>query len=286
MLTPINATHSLKPVEPVHIPEVRSKSDNPIINATRELTEKSKKLPGIAQDASPAAVQQHRNELLTCLDALDKTGCWDYQQDDQSIRPVAVGLQALFEQALLDSLENGTVLQADIIFTTANPLTPLCQPVGMSSSSMVSTSVASHPGSKDTVISRTFTMPRLLDHPSVNICTLYSQKRANPVDQSYYDDMCLAHPDGNKFYSLCTEQPLPEELSGANYVVVSKDFSTHFFGVRITQANKETDNCVIFTQDAQQRLKQLCENYLENVLLQHPVDRVLNKFIDLLRQNY
>ncbi|POT59491.1 hypothetical protein C3432_01855 [Citrobacter amalonaticus] len=286
MLAAINSGAYVSQINRSHAPSVVLQSNNPVINKARELTENLHKLPGIPADARPEDIQKHRNNLLTCLDAVEKTGNWACQQDDRSIRPVAVGLQGIFEEALLSSLESGDVARADIIFTTANPPTPLCHSDALRTPSLLSNSVASDAGSYDTVISRVHTVPALLNHPSVNLCSIYSQERENPVDQNVYDDVCLAHPDKSKFYSLCSGVPLPDNLSGANYFVVSKDNNVNLFALRITQANKETDNCVIFTRDEQQKLKDLCDNYLDNVQAKYPGDDNLGKFMELLRQNY
>lgn len=286
MLSTIHSVPSHATVGSTYEATAVQHNQNPVIGKTRELIETLPQLPGVPADAPADEVLKHRNNLLACLDMLDKTGSWSCQQDDRSIRPVAVGLQAIYEQALLSSLDSGDVLRADILFTTMNPITPLCCSTAIGTPSLLSNSVASHPGSYDTVISRTRTVPQLLNHPAVNLCTVYSKERENPADQSIYDTVCLAHPDKSKFQSICTGINLPEHLSGANYFVVSKDNNIHLLGLRITQANKETDRCEIFTKDEQQRLKDLCDNYMDAIPLQDGVDENMGKFMKLLHQNY
>ncbi|WP_230350814.1 type I-F CRISPR-associated protein Csy2 [Lelliottia sp. WAP21] len=286
MLSALNTAVHISPTERADRSSVISQSRNPVIDRTRQMIEKMPKLPGIAADAKPEDIQKHRENLLACLDKVDKTGDWCYQQDDASIRPIAVGLQAIFEQALLTSLASGEVAKADVVFITANPVTPLCHAAALSTPSLLSRSVANHAGSYDTVISRINTVPALLNHPDVNVCALYAHKRENASDQAIYDDVCRSHPDSNKFLSLCTELPLPDNFSGANYFVVSKDNTVNMFCLRITQANKETDNCSIFTHDGQNRLADLYENYLHILEGKYSNDTSLAKFIGLFRQNY
>ena len=286
MLSTVNSSASISQAHYADTTSVTSSNSNPVINKSREMIEVMPKLPGIAADAKPEDVQKHREDLLACLDVVEKTGDWCCMQDDATIRPVAVGLQAIFEQALLSTLASGEVARADVIFVTANPVTPLCHAAALSTPSLLSSSVANHAGSYDTVISRINTVPELLNHPNVNLCALYSQKRESAADQAVYDNVCLAHPDSDKFLSLCTDTPLPDDLSGANYFVVSNDNKVSMFCLRITQANKETDCCSIFTKDEQHRLSGLYDNYLQGVEAKHSDNAALAKFIGLLRQNY
>lgn len=271
---------------PPHVSFDSSRKSNYIIDKSRELIEMMPKLPGISVDAQQEDVQTHRNNLLACLNELEKTGTWCLQQKDSSIRPRAVGLQAIFEHALLSLLESGEVTRADIIFTTLNPVTPLCHVNALCTPSLISGSVSHHAGSYDTVIERVKTVPQLLNHPSVHICSVYSKERENPVDQAVYNDVCLMHPDKSQFYSLCSDEPLAESLSGANYFLTSKDNNVSLFGIRITQANIETDSCAIFTKDEQQKLKDLSDNYMDIILKKRPEDENLRSFVSLLHQNY
>lgn len=263
-------------------------NDNPVFTTVRKLINVMPKLPGITADASPAEVHQHRQNLLACVESLDKDGLWAQRQDDSTVRPVAVGLQAIFEQALLDTVAAGEILHADIIFTTANPLTPLCQAPGNGhfNPSLTSGCVAHHPGSYDTVISRTHTVPQLLGRPEISVCAIYSRERADPIAQAFYDSVCREQSDPNKFYSLRSGISLPDCLSGACYFVVSKDNNTHLFGLRITQANIPTDNCVVFTKDNQQLLMSLRDNYVNAVAALHPEDEILRRFMSRLDGNY
>lgn len=269
-----------------HVSHDSSLKNNPVINRVRDLIETMNKLPGISVDAKQDDMMKHRNNLLACLNELEINGTWSLQQSDYTIRPRAVGLQAIFEYALLNALESGDVVRADIIFTTINPVTPLCHANALCTSSLMTGSVANHAGSYDTVIERAKTVPKLLNHPLVHICSIYSKERENPQDQAIYDEVCLSHPDKNKFYSLCSGKILPESLSGANYFVTLKGNNVSLFGIRITQANIETDNCVIFTKDEQQKLKDLSDNYMDVILKQQPEDENLSKFVRLLHQNY
>nr|WP_318383132.1 hypothetical protein [uncultured Enterobacter sp.] len=265
-----------------------SQYSHPVLNAAQTLIETMPKLPGIAESAAPEEVAKHRQNLTNCLSVAANEGIWSQQQNDQHIRPVAVGLQAIFEQALLNAIASGDVIHSDIIFTTANPMTPLCQPAGKGNAhaSLMAADVANHPGSYDTVISRSHTVPQLLENQSVSVCTIYSQDRPDAQSQQFYDSVCAQHPDATQFYSLRSGIALPPEFSGANYVVTAKDQSTHLFGLRITQANNPTDRCVVFTKENEKMLSGLCHDYLDVVQAERPLDGHLKHFTAVLQQNF
>lgn len=268
--------HHLPPAVPSH-QVITVQPENTTLATVNTLIETLPKLPGAGDKASPEQIAQHRQNLHKCLSELDSTGRWMRDQGNAVVRPVAVGMQAIVEHALLQDLAQNKIKDVSVIFTTKNPPTPLCSNLNTLSNSLATPDVINSPGSYDTVISRQASLRALIEQPGVDTWALYTQTRDDAGEQKIFDT--IAASKGDRFHAVNTNSELPESLSGATYVITALDGQKSVLGIRITQANEKEKQCVLFTEKGgQQELKDL-HNYIAQLPPQNQVSLPENLFL-------
>lgn len=230
--------------------------ENTTLATVNTLIENLPKLPGVGNKASPEQIEQHRQNLHNCLSELDSTGRWMRDQGNALVRPVAVGMQAIVEHALLQDLAQNKIKDVSVIFTTQYPPTPLCSELNTLSTSLATPDVINSPGSYDTVISRQASLRSLIDQSGVDTWAFYTRVREEDGEQKIFDT--IAASKGDRFHAVNTNSELPESLSGATYIITALDGQKSVLGIRITQANEKEKKCVLFTEKGgQQELEQI-----------------------------
>lgn len=217
-----------------------------LLSSATRIIDQLHKLPGIGSNATLAEVTKHRENLQLCISQLAVTGRWNVEQDDALLRPIAVGLQAIIEHALLDMLQKEEIAKVMTIFTTQNPPTPLCSEPGVLPDSLVTVSVQHSPACVDTVISRQQTLKALLAHPSIDTWVFYAQPRPNPEEQTIFDENAMRYAPN--FHHFHVSDGILENLSGATYRLTDQEGQDQWFGIRITQANQLSSQCILFTE--------------------------------------
>ena len=243
--------------------------ENTTLATVNTLIEYLPKLPGAGDKASPEQIAQHRQNLHNCLSELDSTGRWMRDQGNAVVRPVAVGMQAIVEHALLQDLAQNKIKDVSVIFTTQYPPTPLCSEINTLSTSLATPDVINSPGSYDTVISRQASLRSLIDQPGVDTWALYTKIRDDAGEQKIFDT--IAASKGDRFHAINTNSELPESLSGATYVITALDGQKSVLGIRITQANEKEKQCVLFTEKGGQKELKDLHNYIAQLPPQNQV---------------
>ncbi|WP_261423504.1 hypothetical protein [Serratia quinivorans] len=198
-------------------------------------------LPGNSPGAS---IEVHRGNLQNCLQRLRSENIWDQQQSDANNRNVAVGLQAILENVLLNLLQENKANKLIIVVHTNNPPTPLCSDSSSDMMPMMHRDISTNPACQSTVLSRRQTNNDFLAcGDQVDFYSLYTHPRKNDAEQQMFEGKVI---ENSNLFPIHVMDTLPEELSGATYQLVDVNGDRMVIGVRITQANVASKNCSLF----------------------------------------
>lgn len=214
-----------------------------IVVYSKWVTQNLIKLPGIASDATVDKVEQHRAALQDCLSHLSSAGRIKLEGPDLSIRPIVVGVQAIFEHTLLCQLEKGLLKKVDVTFTTKKPPTPLSGAENVVPDCLATPAVLNSPGCIDTIISRQYLLRKLITCPEVSMHSYYAQKH-DVCEQGYFDSFC--EKNAPQFNARQVSE-IPDALSGATYHIINHDNHEQWFGIRFSQASSSLNQCILFS---------------------------------------
>lgn len=216
------------------------------------------KLPGITSDATVDEVEIHRAALQNCLSQLKSNGRLTSEGPDISIRPIVVGVQAIIENTLLCLLEEDLITEVNIIFTTNKPPTPLSTAESALPDSLATPAVLNSPECLDTIASRQHLLHKLIARPEVSMFSYYVQKH-NESEQGYFDRFC--EKNAPQFNAQLVSD-IPERLLGATYKIMTNDKQEQWFGIRFTQANMASKQCILFSNIELEGEKSLLFNWI------------------------
>ncbi|WP_067519018.1 hypothetical protein [Endozoicomonas ascidiicola] len=205
----------------------------------------------MAQAYNPGAVTEQQNlkileEIHTNLHALFGNKTVKLIKDDTEVRPIAVGIQTIFEQALHKLLLEDRDIQTTVIIHTKYPATPLCtEEAATPSDSLMGDNMRDDPKRKNTITERATTLRNLAKAgDNVRLLIAYPKdglsERSDDQQRVYNEE--LNNPQ-NKSLSDIPLNPLlkgmPEELIGASYIIEknqSPDRESLAFLIRGAQA--------------------------------------------------
>ena len=159
---------------------------------------------------------------------------------DMNTRPLAVNFQKVFEQSLVDLLNEGKISRITAVIHTPMPATPLCNPPGKSLSATMHPDIQKDPVRIKTIEDRTFTTRRMASYGGdMTLYIAYPEtglaKRSSAEQQIYRNEL------KNKNNVSLIDTPLacaslPDHLIGASYLIVTPDKQKLFFSLTGKQA--------------------------------------------------
>ncbi|WP_157674002.1 hypothetical protein [Endozoicomonas ascidiicola] len=188
---------------------------------------------------------QIREEIHTKINALFGNKTVEFIDNDTATRPVAVGIQTIFEQALHKLLEDRDI-QATVIIHTKYPATPLCtEEAATPSDSLMGDNMRDDPNRKSTITERATTLRNLAKAgDNVRLLIAYPEdglsERSDDKQRVYKEE--LNNPQNKSLRDIPLNlllKDMPEELIGASYIIEknqSPDRESLAFLIRGAQA--------------------------------------------------
>lgn len=157
-------------------------------------------------------------------------------------RTIAVGIQKIYEEELFDILDKNPSYTLKMVSHTAMPPTPLCVAAEAVDTAM-HPDIKSNQASQKTITDRATTLKNLLSIPrQFSYAAIYDKPRDDVDQQVNFDQAVATWPN---LFAVQTEQEGgAQALTGATYYLSDEKGKTHVFGIRISQANKPSDEQV------------------------------------------
>ena len=187
--------------------------------------------------------QKIKQDISGCFKKFSTVQTFDLSGDDKTVRPVGVGIQTIFEQALYELLESRTISKAVAIIHTKTPATPLVNPENTASRGTMSEQMHGDSAREKTITDRTVTV-RNLARSEPEKMTLYiaypesgMDKREPGQRETYQAE--LAKPENKSLKDLpLSQKEMADNLVGASYIMTGADDDSQplYFGLRAVQA--------------------------------------------------
>ncbi len=175
-----------------------------------------------------------KNESL--LEILLEKGSIEWRGNDKDIRSAFVTIQAVVEQAVLQSLKKGEMVEFVGSIHTPSPTTALCTQGGMRQP-LVLKEVAQDLDTIATMQKRVHTLRELLQNRAVLLIVYPEQgffKRTEEQRQVYQKELAN-FPD--TLIDFAIEKDIPRDLIGATYLFEDSEGKKYVFSIQATQAN-------------------------------------------------
>lgn len=204
-------------------------------NRVEEIIERAEDLPDMKSDV----FESIKGDLRIYWNQLVQNGSVNVNGTDQHFRPAFVGLQAIVEHVMAESLNREIHMLVGIIHTPA-PCTPLCnKEVATVDESLVTPDLAKDPRRLYTVHARTKTIRDFYRLGGL-LYIVYPQggRSIRSAEQlAIYDNELKKNPLF-LIERVLRASEIPSHLVGATYLMRDKTGKLFAFGIQMTQANK------------------------------------------------